>query len=82
MVCQQPVFNVYLVKPLLFVYFYFMYIAVVIRSSGTGITDRCQLPCEFWDLNPGPLEKQSVLLTAEPSLVSQPHEEAFNTWVS
>jgi hypothetical protein len=32
------------------------------------ITDGCDSPCGFWDLNSGPLEDQSVLLTAEPSL--------------
>jgi hypothetical protein len=29
-------------------------------------------PCGCWELNLGPSEEQSVLLTAEPSL--QPHE--------
>jgi hypothetical protein len=33
-----------------------------IRSHG------CEPPCGCWDLNSGPLEEQSVLLTAEPSL--------------
>ena len=32
------------------------------------ITDGCEPPCGCWDLNSGPLEEQSVLLTAEPSL--------------
>jgi hypothetical protein len=27
-----------------------------------------ELPCGCWELNSGPLEEQSVLLTAEPSL--------------
>ena len=31
----------------------------------TGATDSCELPYGLWELNPGPLEKQSVLLTAE-----------------
>ena len=34
--------------------------------------DDCEPSCGFWDLNLGPLEEQSVLLTAEPSL--QPEE--------
>ena len=38
------------------------------RSPGTGIRDSCELPCGCWELNPGPLEEQPVLLTAEPSL--------------
>jgi hypothetical protein len=38
------------------------------RSSGTGVTDGCKLPCGCWELNPGPLEEQPVLVTTEPSL--------------
>jgi hypothetical protein len=34
--------------------------------------DGCKPPCGCWDLNSGPSEKQSVLLTAKPSL--QPQE--------
>jgi hypothetical protein len=30
--------------------------------------DGCEPPCGCWDLNSGPLEEQSLLLTAEPSL--------------
>ena len=30
----------------------------------------CDLPYGCWELNPGPLEEQPVLLTAEPSLQS------------
>ena len=30
--------------------------------------DGCELPCGCWELNSGPLEEQSVLLTAEPLL--------------
>jgi hypothetical protein len=33
-----------------------------------SITDGCKPPCGCWELNSGPLEEQSVLLTAEPSL--------------
>ena len=37
------------------------------RSPATGVTDSCELPCGYWELNPGPLEEQPVLLTTEPS---------------
>jgi hypothetical protein len=37
-----------------------------------SITDGCEAPCGCWELNSGPLEEQSVLLTAEPSL--QPND--------
>ena len=32
------------------------------QVPGTGITDSCELPCGcgYWELNPGPLEEQSV----------------------
>ena len=30
--------------------------------------DGCELPCNCWELNSGPLEEQSVLLTTEPWL--------------
>ena len=31
------------------------------RSSGTGVTDCCELPCGCWELNKGPLEEQPVV---------------------
>jgi hypothetical protein len=34
------------------------------------VTDGCEPPCGCWDLNSGPSEEQSVLLTTEPSLQS------------
>ena len=38
------------------------------KRTSDPITDGCEPPCGGWDLNSGPLEQQSVLLTAEPSL--------------
>ena len=35
------------------------------------ITDGCELPCGCWELNPGPLEEQLVILTIEQSLQPQ-----------
>jgi hypothetical protein len=50
------------------------YIVTVFRHTRRGhqfpITDGCEPPCVCWELNSGPLEEQSVLLTAEPSLSS------------
>ena len=43
-----------------------------IGSAGIGIADSCELPSGFWELNPGPLEEQPVLLTVEPSLQCLP----------
>jgi hypothetical protein len=36
------------------------------------ITDVCEPPGGCWELNSGPLEKQPVLLTSEPSLAFPP----------
>ena len=41
-----------------------------VTRLGTGVTDRCELHWlsqACWELNPGPLEEQPVLLTTEPS---------------
>jgi hypothetical protein len=38
------------------------------RRHWITITDGCEPPCGFWELNSGPPEEQSVLLTAKPSL--------------
>ena len=48
-----------------------MYVDTLSLSSDTpeeGITDGCEPPCGCWEMNSGPLEEQSMLLTAEPSL--------------
>jgi hypothetical protein len=42
-----------------------------IRSPGTGFTECCETLCGYWELNPGPLQKQPVFLTTEPSLQPQ-----------
>jgi hypothetical protein len=38
------------------------------KGASDLITGGCEPPCGCWDLNLGPLEEQSVLLPAEPSL--------------
>jgi hypothetical protein len=38
------------------------------KRASDPITDGCEPPCGCWDLNSGPLEEQSVLLTTESSL--------------
>jgi hypothetical protein len=40
------------------------------ERASDPMTDGCETPCGCWELNSGPLEEQSVLLTAESS--SQP----------
>jgi hypothetical protein len=58
-----------------------MYMSTSLLSSDTpregiigsyySITGGCQPPCGCWELNSGPLEEQSVLLTAETSFQSR-----------
>jgi len=38
------------------------------KRASDSIMDGCEPPCGCWELNSGPLEEQSVLLTTEPSL--------------
>ena len=38
------------------------------KRASDPIRDGCEPPCSCWELNSGPLEEQSVLLTAEPLL--------------
>ena len=64
----------YRAKILFFVYVH-CYSAMGVKYPGTGITESCELPCGCWELNPGLLEEQSVLLTPEPSL--QPTRKCF-----
>jgi hypothetical protein len=39
-----------------------------LRQHWMPTTDGCEPPCGCWELNSGPLEEQSVLFTAKPSL--------------
>jgi hypothetical protein len=50
------------------------------KRASDLITDGCEPPCGCWDLNSGPLEEQSVLLTTEPSL--QPNLSHFKLMIS
>jgi hypothetical protein len=47
------------------------------KRASDPITDGYEPPCGCWELNSGPLEEQSVLLTAEPSL--QPLLHSLNS---
>ena len=64
------------------------------KSASDIITDGCEPPCGCWDLNSGPSEEESVLLTAEPSLqpylflicsfvcLCRGHGDPFGCWFS
>jgi len=41
------------------------------KRASDPITDGCEPPCGCWESNSGPLEEQSVLLTAKPALQPQ-----------
>jgi hypothetical protein len=41
-----------------------------IKSSKTGVTDSCELPCECWKINPGTLKEQPMLIADESSLLT------------
>jgi hypothetical protein len=43
------------------------------RSSAIGVTDSYELSYGSWELNPGSLEKQRLLLTVYPSLQPEIH---------
>jgi hypothetical protein len=51
------------------------------KRAPDPITDGCEPLCGCWELNSGPLEEQSVPLTAEPSLL-QPHFKFFNQFLA
>lgn len=53
-----------------------VYLCEGVRAEGVRAWSYSfELLCGFWELNLGPLEEQSVLLTAEPSL--QPQTQGF-----
>ena len=45
------------------------------KRASDLVTDGCEPPCSCWELNSGPLEEQTVLLTSESSL--QPQRNTF-----
>ena len=64
-----------MVPPTKGLYPLFMYINAL-SACMSAYTHGCEPPCGCWELNSGPLEEQSVLLTTEPSL--QPPEMIFS----
>jgi hypothetical protein len=49
----------------------FVCILVCQKRASDLVIDGCEPPCSYWGLNAGPLEEQTILLTAEPSLQAQ-----------
>lgn len=39
-----------------------------VGSPGAGVTDGCEPPCRYWNVNLGPLKDQQLLLTTETSV--------------
>jgi hypothetical protein len=52
-----------------------VYLCEDVRTTGTGATNSCELSCECWKLNLGPLEEQPELITTE--LYLQPPRKQF-----
>jgi hypothetical protein len=48
------------------------------KSVSDPITDGCEPQCGCWELNSGPLAEQSVLITAEPSLLPKHLSLSYN----
>jgi hypothetical protein len=71
-----------------FIYLFCVYKYTVVlqthqKRASDPITGGCEPPCGCWDLNSGPLEEQSVLFTAEPSLQTHTHTHTprFLLWL-
>lgn len=65
------IFNFYIYKIFIFLNLHWcLHVCLCERISGTGITDRCEQPCGFWELSPGSSGRVPVLLTSELPLVS------------
>jgi len=59
----------------LFIYYVYSVLSACIpagqKRASDPITDGCELPCGCWELNSGPLEEQTVLLTTlQPMFLS------------
>lgn len=52
-----------------------------IKSPETGVKGSCEPPCGCWEPDPGPLEKQPVLLTYETSLQSYLTLLGWENWL-
>jgi hypothetical protein len=73
------VWQTFFFLPAFFFFLRFIYLskyAVATFKKKVLITDGCEPLCGCWDLNSGPSEEQSVLLTVEPPL--QPFLPVFS----
>jgi hypothetical protein len=56
------------ISPALFFLEYIVAVLTYQKRASDPITDGCEPPYGFWELNSGPLEEQSGPLVTEPSL--------------
>jgi hypothetical protein len=63
--CRSPCLSTYLF--VLYIQTHCCCLQTHQKSTSNPITGGCEPPCDCWELNSGPLEEQSVLLTTEPS---------------
>jgi hypothetical protein len=61
----------YYIKVIILVVVHYSCLQTHQKKASDLIKDGCEPPCGCWDLNSGPLEDQSVLLTLESSLQPQ-----------
>ena len=69
--CLANSLGIFLASSYLFFNDLFNFMCIGVKVSDLVelyFSDSCELPCECWEVNPGPLEEQSVFLTTEPFL--------------
>jgi hypothetical protein len=49
-----------------------------LQILGVRVIGSCEPPCECWELNLGPLEEYTLLLTTEPSSLQPPESGSLN----
>jgi hypothetical protein len=65
----QLLFFLFLFLFFFFKFYSYKYTVAIFRPTRLDpFMDGCEPPCGCWELNSGPLEEPSVLLTEEPSL--------------
>ena len=47
--------------------------------SGTGVIDGCELSHIYWELSPGPLQEQKMLLATDQAISPAPRYNALNS---
>lgn len=70
---QEPILKIFIFILCELVFFLHVCLCEVVGSLGTDVTVSCEPPCRLWELNLGPLDEMSVILTTEPSFQPLKH---------